>query len=105
MSGIGKWAFAISLLFVFSITAEYRVRLGGMLVHPYLVVLPLGMLFSNFKISQLPKKILIPGILFYFLFSLLCLRNNEPYSEIFKVGSSMLTFLFLAVSVKTEKDF
>src|SRR5688572_562579 len=98
MSGIGKWAFVISLLFVFSITAEYRVRLAGMLVHPYLIVLPLGMLFSGFKMDQVPKKILIPGISFYFLFSLLCLRNTDPLSEIFKVGSSMLTFLFLAVS-------
>ncbi len=101
----GKWAFFIALLFIFSISVEYRVVIVGLLVHPYLLLLPLAVLFARVGLLELPKSVLTPMMLFYALFFLASLRNNQPFSEISKVLASLITFLFFATAVKTEKDF
>lgn len=105
LSGSGKWAIAISLLFVFSINAEYRFHFGGFLIHPYLLLLPLAVFFTDFKILTVPKKVFVPLMLFLLIFSIGSLQNSNPLEEIIKVGASVLTFLFFASAVKNEKDF
>jgi hypothetical protein len=104
-TGAGKWAGVVSLFFVFSIDAQYRLDIAGLLVHPYLLLLPLAMLFGKFSLTGIPQKIAIPLLLFFLFFSLGSLQNIKPISEILKVAASLITFLFFTQSVRSEKDF
>ncbi len=104
LSNSGKWAFILSLLLVFSISAEYRVVVSGLLIHPFLLALPLAIFFTG-DIQSVSNRVTIPLFVFFFLFSVGSLQNDNPLLEIFKVGSSVITFLFFASSVKSEKDF
>lgn len=104
-SSEGKWAFLVSLLFVFSISVDYRVNLGGLLVHPFLIVLPFAIFFTGFHIFRISSRVLAPLLTFFVFFSVASLQNERPSSEILKVGASVLTFLFFATSVKSERDF
>lgn len=101
----GKWAFLIALLFVFSISIEYRLSVAGLLMHPYLLALPLALLISKSNMRQLPNPVVIPLIAFVLIFSIASLRNTAPFSEIFKVGAAVLTFAFFATAIKSETDF
>lgn len=105
VSPSGKWAFVASLLLIMSISAGYRLSIAGLLVHPYLFLLPIAILLNKSNILGVPAKVLNPLILFFVIFSLASLRNASPFSEIFKVMASLLTFLFFATSIKTEMDF
>lgn len=101
----GKWGIMLVLLMVFSFRAEYRINLGGLLVHPYLLVLPMGYFFSSINLKTFPNRVFVPMVLFFFIFSLACLQNSNPFSEIIKVGASLATFTFFALAVQSEKDF
>lgn len=101
---MGKWASILSLLFVFSISSDYRLHLGGFLIHPYLVVLPFAFFFTGFSSFTIPRSVLIPLLLFFLIFSLGSLQNRSPLDEIIKVGASVMTFVFFASAVKSEKD-
>jgi hypothetical protein len=101
----GKWGLLLVLLMVFSFRAEYRINLGGLLVHPYLLALPLAYFFSNVRMNSFPNKVFVPMALFFFIFSIACLPNSNPLSEMIKVGASLATFLFFSLAVKSEKDF
>lgn len=101
----GKWAFLVSLLFVFSISIDYRVSLGGLLVHPFLILMPVAIFFTGFHVFRVSARVLAPLLTFFIFFSVASLQNERPFPEIIKVGASVLTFLFFATSIKTEKDF
>ena len=101
----GKWAFLVSLLFVFSISVDYRIAIAGLLVHPFLILMPLAIFFTGFHIFRISSRVLAPLLTFLIFFSVASLQNDRPLQEIIKVAASVLTFLFFATSVKTEKDF
>ncbi|MBX2894282.1 MAG: hypothetical protein KF763_02485 [Cyclobacteriaceae bacterium] len=101
----GKWAFAVALLFAFSISAEFRLSLFGLLVHPYLLLLPIAVFFGELRYYYLPNNVKVPLYFFVFFFSVGCLQNSNPFTEIFKVISALLTLVFFAISVRSEKDF
>lgn len=101
----GRWAFIVALLFVFSTNAGYRLNIAGLLVHPYLFVLPIAWLFGGLNINSLPNAIRVSLFVFFFIFSLACIQNINPLSEVFKVGASLATFVFFAISIRSEKDF
>jgi hypothetical protein len=101
----GKWGFVLTAMLVFSFRADFRVPIAGLLVHPYLVLLPLAFLFAQFQWSTIPQKVSTPLFLFYLMFSIAALQNINPISEIFKVGASIVTFLFFVFAIKSEKDF
>ena len=90
---------------VFSFRADFRLQIAGLLVHPYLLLLPLAYFLAQVNVNAIPQKVTVPLLLFFIVFSLACLQNINPLSEIFKVGASFATFLFFAFSVKSEKDF
>jgi hypothetical protein len=104
-STAGRWGFIVGLLFIFSISAEYRLSVFGLLVHPYLILMPFAILFGQINFNNLPGNVRNSLFLFFFIFSLACIQNINPLSEIFKVGASLLTFIFFALSIKSEKDF
>jgi hypothetical protein len=101
----GIWASLTSLLFVFSISAEFRLNLAGLLVHPYLLLLPIAIVFTGLSLQTFPRATWYYMLLFFVFFSLGSLQNDNPISEILKVGASLATFVFFVQSVKTEKDF
>lgn len=101
----GKWAFVVSLLLVFSVSIDYRLRVAGLLVHPYLLLLPMAILLNNINVFEIPPHVFKPFAFFFVIFSFASLRNEDPFSEIFKVFASLLTYLFFVVTIKTEKDF
>lgn len=101
----GKWAFAVAFLFTFSINAEFRVSLFGLLVHPYLLLLPIAIFFGKLRYDFLPNNVKVPLYFFVFFFSMACLQNSNPLSEIFKVISALLTLVYFAISIRSEKDF
>jgi len=101
----GRWAFVVALLFVFSTNAGYRLSVAGLLVHPYLILLPVAWLLGGVRINSLPKTIRDSLFVFFFIFSLACVQNLNPLSEVFKVGASLATFVFFVVSIRSEKDF
>jgi hypothetical protein len=105
LSNAGRWGFFIALLLIFSISADYRLALFGLLVHPYLLVLPLALLFSKINVFAVPKSVLQPLAVFVVIFTMASLRNNNPFSESFKVLASIATFLFFAQCVRSESDF
>jgi hypothetical protein len=106
VSDIGKWGILISLILIFSITAEYRVTVLGLLVHPYLLLLPLAVIMTGVNLFfAIPQKVLSPLVVFTLIFFVASLQNANPFSEPFKVAASLLTFLFFSASVRTERDF
>jgi len=100
----GRWGFAVACLLVFSVSAEYRLPLAGLLVHPYLFMLPLAFVFADFRLFDLPRPVLHSLFAFLIIFSLASLQNTNPFSEPFKVAASLLTFIFFSQTVKSEKD-
>ncbi|HET9053187.1 MAG TPA: O-antigen ligase family protein [Cyclobacteriaceae bacterium] len=104
-TAVGKWASIVALLFVFSIDAKYRLNVAGLLVHPYLLLFPLAVLFGKFSLTEVPKRVAIPLFLFFLFFCLGSLQNVNPVNEILKVAAALFTFLFFAQSVRSEKDF
>lgn len=105
LSAYGRWAFVVALLFILSINAEYRLNLFGLLVHPYLILLPVAWIYGGLNINDLPNGVRMSLLLFLLIFSLACIQNINPLSEIFKVGASLLTFIFFSISIRSEKDF
>lgn len=105
LSSFGKWGFFLTVLMTLSFRADYRLQVAGLLVHPFLVVLPFAYVFSGFDIRQIPRRVSTPLLLFFIVFSAASMQNAEPLSEIFKVGASVATFLFFAQSVKSRADF
>lgn len=101
----GKAACLIALMFVFSISAAYRLNLAGLLIHPYLIVLPVLLIFTGFAIRLVPNSTVTMLAIFFFFFCMGSLQNINPLSEITKVFASLLTFLFFVQSVRTAKDF
>lgn len=101
----GRWASIVALLFVFSINAEYRLSIVGLLVHPYLLVLPIAILFSGVKLIYIPSKIYFTLLIFLTFFFFGSLKNNNPLVEISKVTASLFTFIFFCQAIRTEKDF
>ncbi len=101
----GKVAFLIALTFVFSISAEYRLNLGGLLIHPYLILLPVLIIFTGFNIKLIPSITVYLLLFFFIFFSMASFQNTRPLSEITKVFASLFTFLFFAQSIRTTKDF
>jgi hypothetical protein len=104
LSKSGKWAFFLSLLLVFSISIEYRIEFAGLFIHPFLLALPFALFFTGDLLS-VSSKVTTPLFIFFFLFTMGSLQNDNPVLEVFKVGSSVVTFLFFASSVKSERDF
>jgi hypothetical protein len=101
----GKWATVTSLFFIFSISAEYRLGVGGFLVHPYLLVIPISIFLIGFNFKVIPTSILYTLFLFYIFFAMGSLQNINPSGEIIKVGASLFTFIFFIQAVHTSKDF
>jgi len=101
----GKAACLVALAFVFSISAEYRLNFVGLLIHPYLILLPVLALFTGFTLKLIPNNTLTSLIAFFVFFLLGSLQNTRPLSEITKVFASLLTFVFFVQSVRTAKDF
>ncbi|MFN8313185.1 MAG: hypothetical protein U0289_10265 [Cyclobacteriaceae bacterium] len=104
-SAAGKWAFVLAILMIFSSRSDYRLPVAGLLVHPYLILLPFAFLFSGFRFQLFPNRILTPIILFFILFCVASLQNDKPQSEIFKVAASLITFIYFSASVRSESDF
>lgn len=104
-SSTGIWGLLVSFLFVFSIDAKFRLNVGGLLVHPYLLLLPVTVLFGKFSLTVIQQRIAVPLFLFFLFFSLGSLQNINPISEMVKVAASIITFLFFAQAVRSEKDF
>lgn len=105
LTGTGIWGFIVVLIMVFSFRAEYRLPVAGLLVHPYLLVLPIAVMFSWSNFISLPDRVMVPVIAFFIVFSVASLQNESPQSEIFKVAASLATFLFFAAAIRSEKDF
>lgn len=105
VSASGRWGFVLTALMIFSFRADYRLHIAGLLVHPFLVLLPFAYLFTGFDIRDIPKRVTIPLLLFFTVFSFACIQNVDPWSEIFKVGATVLIFLFFARAVNSEEDF
>lgn len=101
----GRWASLVALFFVFSISAEYRLSIGGLLVHAYLLLLPVAILFSGLKLAYIPNGIFSLIVIFLAFFSLASLQNNNPVAEISKVTASFMTFIFFCQATHSEKDF
>lgn len=104
-SAAGKWAFVLAILMIFSSRSDYRLPVAGLLVHPYLILLPFAFLFSGFKLHQIPNRILTPIVIFFLVFCVASIQNEKPQSEIFKVGASLLTFIFFSMSIRSERDY
>lgn len=105
LSNSGIWGFLVSLLFVFSISVDYRINVGGLLVHPFLMLLPFAIFFTGFRVFKIPIRVLAPLLIFLLVFSVASLQNENPAQEVLKVSASVLTFLFFSTAVRTEKDF
>jgi hypothetical protein len=99
------WAGLISLFLIASTSSEYRLRLAGLLVHPYLIAIPVAIIVAKIKVFDIPSSSLRWLLAFYVFFSVANLPNDNPLSEAFKLGGTVATFLFFAQAIKTEKDF
>ena len=104
LSRQGILASLVSLLFLLSLSETTRISFAGLLIHPYLALIPVALIITRFSIFSLSKKILIPLFLYGILLSASVLRELN-FGEIVKIFSGILTFLFFAQSVKNEKDF
>lgn len=104
-TNVGKWAFLVSLLFVFSISVDYRMNFAGLLVHPFLIMLPVAIFATGFRLFKISPRVLAPLIIFLVVFSVASIQNEKPSQEILKVSASVLTFLFFATALRTQRDF
>jgi hypothetical protein len=105
MSTAGILAVIIALLFIFSLEAESRLMLGGLLVHPYLLAMIVFIPILRTNLFKIPFKGKVEGLLFILIFILAMLRNTTDMKEVFKILSTLATFLFFVNAVKSEKDF
>jgi hypothetical protein len=105
LTATGAWGFFVVVAMVFSFRAEYRLPVAGLLVHPYLLVLPVAVILSWTNFVALPDRVMFPMISFFVFFSVASLQNDSPQSEIFKVAASLATFVFFAAAIRSEKDF
>lgn len=105
VSSQAKWIAILSLLFVLSTSASYRINIGGLLVHIYLMLIPLALSLGKIKLKNMPVKSYNYLLYFLMFYSFASIQNPNPLSEPFKVGASVLTFLIFAQAVHSEKDF
>lgn len=94
----------ISFSLLFSISEAFRLPIAGLLVHPYLVLLPFALYVGSFKLWLAPSKILLPLLIYGIILSFSVLREAN-FGEIIKIIAGIVTFLFFFQSVQTEKDF
>jgi len=97
-------ALATCLLMVLSYSAEFRLSLGGLLVHPYLLFILLVSILFLIPIFAIDRKVLFSILTFFLLFGLLALQNQNPFMEPLKVGAAMFTFMFIFQTLKQEED-
>ena len=99
----GRGALLICLVFVLSTDVAYRISLGGLLVHPYLLLAPLVVILGNYRLFSFANKITQPLFLFLGFFTIAQVINGSP-TEPVKVASSVFTLLFFYQAVRTRND-
>jgi hypothetical protein len=96
----------LSLLLVGSAYRILRIPIGGVLLHPYLVLLiPLFFLVAGPRISRFPRPILIALAGFEFLYISSIVFGNPSTDEILKIGAAGVTVITTALLVRTKEDF
>lgn len=103
--------FGLSLLLVPSIFKSLRINVAGLQMHLYLLpLIPLFLLIAVPRIGLFPKKILSALLVFLILFFLSVVLSeaqdtNAAFSEIFKIGASVITIVTCSLMIKNKFDF
>lgn len=97
----------IIMLIALSPFRSLRIPVGGLLMHPYLILLgPAFALLAIPKISRFPQRTLSALGAFIFLYALAtALGSEQAPDEIMKIVASGLTIVTSALLVRTRDDF
>jgi hypothetical protein len=108
----GGWMLmGLTLLLTASAFKSLRISIGGLMLHLYILpLIPLFILYAIPRFELFPKKILYSMGAFVFLFFLSITVSESPdtrfaLSEIFKVGSNVVTIFTCALMVRTKFDY
>jgi O-antigen ligase len=109
---LGGWMLmGLTLLLTASAFKSLRIPVGGLMLHLYMIpLIPLFILYAIPRFELFPKRILYSIGAFVFLFFLSVTVSDSSdtrlaMSEIFKVGSNVVTIFTCALMVRTKFDY
>jgi O-antigen ligase len=106
VTGSGVWLSFVCLLITVSAVKSLRVDVSGLLMHPYLLVLlPLGLVVIPRRITRFPLAVLAALVGFEFFYILSIATGIVSFNDILKIGSAGITFVMVALLVRTKADF
>jgi hypothetical protein len=102
----GIYFFLVTLLIPLSARTAYRIQLGGLGVHPYLVLmLPLLIHVVVFRLRQFPQRTLAAMVVFTVMFGFATLGAGGAAQETVKIGASVAAVITAALAVRSDQDF
>ncbi|MBX2916330.1 MAG: O-antigen ligase family protein [Cyclobacteriaceae bacterium] len=101
----GRLGFVVALSIILSTSTEYRIELGPLLIHAYLLLIPVVLLLTSFQIQSIERHVIKYLVLFTVTFSTACVFSIEDIPHLVKVVAATITFIFFAQSVNNYKDF
>ena len=101
----GKAGAVVAVIMILSTDVAYRIPVGPLLMHPYLLLAPVVAVAVSLPLLRVPQRILIPALVFLGYFSIGLLLDQEGLPEIVKLAASIFTFLFFVQVVRTPTDY
>jgi hypothetical protein len=106
LSWTGISLFFVTLLICFSAFQAYRIPIGNLSVHVYLVpIAGLALYALLYRISEFPRGVFAALFLFVLLFCFSTLAAPGAADESMKICASAVTIVVAALMVRGEKDF
>jgi len=105
ISKSGIAGFLTAAIITFSIAQTYRVEIFGLFVHPYLMIIPIFAVLFTFNLIDINWRVLLSFIFFIFIFFFSNLSNTNPFNEVLKLASALVTFLFFSKTIENKSDF
>lgn len=103
---VGGWlGFITAVMIILSTSVDYRLSIGPLYVHAYLLVIPVFWLVMHIDLSVMTREVWIYLLLFTTFFSLACLFDIADVPHMIKVVSAAVTFVFFAQTIRMDRDF
>ncbi len=106
LSWLGVTAFCLGIAQSGSAVGWARLDVGGLLVHPYLLVVAAFLLpVAGVRLHLLPRRLLGAGALFLACFAVSEIAGDASAAIIVKAGATLVSMIFAAMLVSNRRDF
>ncbi len=98
--------FIIGVMQLGSAFKSARLEVGGMLVHPYLLLLvPVGLFYLSLRFSEVPRRLLGRAVLFMAAIAMMTIPGGWTISLAARVGAWLLTAAAAFALTRTRADY